>query len=174
LFGDNTLEIHVEIVQDMIASHPVSSPMTCIVPNLEKLVKSAIDTYASTPIGDKEAKNIELLVTILDQTHFPGLLADMENERTAQDSCLHWILSRTYMEKHDRKFWKAILDSNLLEVDPEVLIPLENEQALEEKIVELVKEAEEEMEHEEAQEVDPSEEMIRRLNALKDMGKRGT
>lgn len=175
LFGENTLDIHVEIAQDMVASHPVSSPMTCIVPNLEKLVKSAMDTYATTPIGDIEAKNIELLVTILDQTHFHGLLADIERDRVAQDSCLHWILSRTYLEKHNRKFWKDILESHLLEVDAEVLEPFVEEQSMdhdmEEKIVELVKEAEEELKKEETVE-DPSDEMIRRLNALKDLGKR--
>jgi hypothetical protein len=109
MLENNSVEIHSEILSDMVKAHPVNRFDGIIIPYLQVFVEKSITIYEKMPIDDKEIQVLESYISTLKNCQFQ--IVGMSSEFLPCNDVLHWILSHQYDSKNCTEFWASVLNS---------------------------------------------------------------
>ncbi|KAJ3306004.1 hypothetical protein HDV03_000541 [Kappamyces sp. JEL0829] len=105
VYGDGSIDIHAELLQDMIKAHPNQ----VIIPSLSSFVRVSTHLQRTSPPHEREAFMLKFYLDLLASSQ-PGARRSTVDTGSTNEVLLHWILSRTYLETYCRPFWKQIIE----------------------------------------------------------------
>jgi hypothetical protein len=117
MFDVNVVGIHIEVLNDMLKVHPVTSHDTMIVPFLQVFVEESMVIYGHV-FGARELELVQTYLKVLQACQYSGGSSEIQ----VDDEILHWLLSQAYDSSTQRPFWKSVADSR-----PEMVVTPEGE-----------------------------------------------
>ncbi|KAI8900418.1 hypothetical protein BC833DRAFT_618549 [Globomyces pollinis-pini] len=124
-YGDHNLIIQIEILNDMISYHPITSVSTTIVPDLQLFVETSMDQA----IGAVDSKSIPgkvIQTDLLQKCQYHSVVGN-DSDFKLDDSIIHWILSRPYHYINNEHFWYGICQNfpDGYKVEPLPIVPIQ-------------------------------------------------